>query len=550
MEHNRINENTTLIEELIIRSSKIYQDRLKPYQITRMVNNYVDGILPELYKAYRHADEDDEFSFNISSYREKIGMVKLEGTNRWVLDLMAKSKGTRLYDNIKPGKYGTNSIVRFNPEYKEKIMEELITGDTVQHLTHNEQQSIRENANQVRPVDLQALYQYITHTTSEIERLKPNGYESKQAEKYRNQLVRNVVSARQLLNITEEHEGEHFILEEWFTSDCGREYGKGYSLQSRHKSVRHAALGDCHKYDFKACAFAVLASIATSINPTQKVGAIEDYIRSRAITRKQISDLTGIPDYKVKTIFTSLGFGAKVLDNIHHSIRKEVTQDQYDKLVKNSTFKYIVEDLEEVKSTILNFEYFKQNRFSIDDNDESRAFTYKTDATSFTEKEKNRRLAWIYQCYESILMRKFKNMAESNGHKVILTTHDCLYFKSKLPVELTLEIKMALRKMIKLIDFEHEHIFSIRAPIDFAARRRELDLEEAEHKARIQAEEYRTSTNTQNLIYTATGFEKARKVIAKQKWDERKAAEYETLHKQQWLIDQAQMENRQYEEDK
>ena len=243
---------------------------------------------------------DDCFSFSQSNMREVIGTIGKK--QEYIYQIMRDDLSTSLLVVIRKGfnKNGVSklSVVKINPIYKDLIMEELLD----LRIEANEKllDEIEQNSNYCVNVDPTSLASFIAKTTATIS-------STSYGKAYKDKLFRNLAAARQLQSMIHSADADHptpYINERWETADCGRIYGQGYSLQRMPKEVRHAALGVCHKYDFKACAFAIMAGLAAAIDPTIKIGATLNYVINRKKIRERIAEQLNISESLVKEIFT------------------------------------------------------------------------------------------------------------------------------------------------------------------------------------------------------------------------------------------------------
>lgn len=476
----------------------------KDYLYDRCVNKYVDAMLIAINNSlamnYKSIEIDNNyFLFSQTRIRDNIGTI---GTKQeYIYKIMKDDLSTSLLVVIRKGFYKNGvsklSVVKINPIYKGLIMEELLN----LRIESNQKllDEIEQNANYSVNVDPASLTSFVAKTT---ETIKSTTY----GDAYKDKLFRNLAAARQLQSMIHKADDAHttpYINERWETADCGRIYGQGYSLQRMPKEVRHAALGVCHKYDFKASAFAIMAGLATAIDPAIKISATLDYVRNRQVIRKRIADQLNISESLVKEIFTSLGFGAELKNNQHNAIRGALAKaarmqfsqpdtsvrldrdtynnlgaDEFRRLVENRTFGYIYEELQQINKTILS--HFESNELVIDDRRYS-------DVDPKTGKKRNvrQKLAWIYQALESKAMQQFCDFAQQ---PYLLTTHDCVYFKQKLPASVVLDATVQLQDTFPFLRFEHEAIYPIADAAQFAARFNEADHFEEQHKQHIADE--------------------------------------------------------------
>ena len=299
----------------------------KDYLYDRCVDKYVSAMLVAISRSlainYKSNEFDDNcFLFSQTKIRELIGTIGVK--QEYIYQLMKGDISTSLLIVVRNGfsKNGVSklSAVKINPIYKELIMDELLN----LQIESNQKllDDIEQNSNYHVNVDPVSLASFISKTTATI-KSTTNG------DAYKDKLFRNLAAARQLQSMihrADETHSEPYIREHWEMGNSGRIHGHGYSLQRMPKEVRHAALGVCHKYDFKASSFAIMAGLAKAIDPTLKIEAILDYVKNRQVIRKRIADQLNISESLVKTIFTSLGFGAELKDNQHNAIRGALAQ--------------------------------------------------------------------------------------------------------------------------------------------------------------------------------------------------------------------------------
>jgi hypothetical protein len=452
---------------------------LKAYQIEKAVSKYEEIMLRAISNSILSwGFTDDQISLPLDEVRREIDRVKLNGKAEYILTLLHRSPYTRLVHEDLKGNIGRNTRVSLNPIYQDYIMEQLI--DLNKEMAPKRLRELASKANMRIEVDPQSLASYVTQTRRDFRNSQNKSKE------YRDALAHNLLVAEQLVHMVEEQEGVSYLNEYWQEHDSGRVYGQGLSLQCISKNVRHAALGHCHKYDFKASSYALMTGLALSINPELKVADITDYIKNRSSIRKRIATDVAISEEWCKAIFTSLGFGASTVNNPYTSIRGKLGQVKYDKLMANREFRYIAERMDEVRATVADhysgddFEIAGKQYQPIDPN---------SDPMKPKKRNINQKLAWIYQAMESHAAEMFALMAAEEGHVAVLPTHDCLYFKNPVPQLLLDDIHYALSQTYPLLKFEHEAIWPIQAEEDFGRHFREQDEWEAKHRAHIEAEE-------------------------------------------------------------
>ncbi len=460
----------------------------KDYLYERCVTKYLSATLPAISHAisfnYNSSQYNaGEFAFAQTKLRDALGRI---GTKqKYIADVMKSDATTSLMIEIKKGfSYGKGnsmlSLVQLNPIYKDLIMAELIN----LHIEKNQQllDEIEQKANYTVNVDKASLASYIRKTTQTMTDTKHNNA-------YKEKLLKNSLAAKQLQTMIHDADDTNttpYIKERWEQADSGRIYGQGYSLQRMPKEVRHAALGYCYKYDFKASAFALMAGLAHEINPAIKIGAVIDYVKNRTCIRQRIAKELNMDEGIVKTIFTAIGFGAELKNNQYNAIRgafAKVARMQYDasirlerdvynnlgadefiRLVENRTFCYIYEALQVINQTIL--DYYKTNALVIYDR------TYgNIDIKTGKKRNDKQKLAWIYQALEFTAMVEFSDLVlDMTQQEPLLTTHDCIYYKNKLPVSVKIDSAYFLNTKFPYLRFEEEEIVPIVEDAYFSAR--------------------------------------------------------------------------------
>jgi hypothetical protein len=453
---------------------------LKRFQVQDYVNRYVDCVMREIAFRFATITSEDidaaEFSFAVDKVNREIGQASLDGKRLRVWTLMQLHTETSLVLVTYEGNSITNRVskVTLNPRYKKEILTELVTNNFA--LTSSHAESTKEAPNFSIPIDMDALDSYIKNTKQILSTSKNGNYKEK--------LIRNLLAARRIKVKAEvQDDGIYLVHEYWTQIDSGRIHGHGFSLQLAPKEVRHAALGRCSKIDFKASSYAILTSIALVINPQLEVESLKSYIKYRAPIRTRIAKKVGVSEDWIKTVFTSLGFGAEVKDNPYNTIRNKLGKEKFNILVANQEFASIKHELDVVRNTILKSEQFSGDEFTLG------KYTYKhIDSKTEMKRNKNQKMAWIFQAIERMALEIVINKMPEN-FTMLLPVHDCLYVKQRLPAHVLLDLKDEIRQLVPLLDFEQELIIPIHAAEDHDKFNLAIEAEESAHKKRIYQEE-------------------------------------------------------------
>jgi hypothetical protein len=463
------------LSDCIAKEIKTYFPTIKTYLITRYANKYTSAVLSELRASIIRTnpllEREDELAFNADSVRYLCGRVG--GGNAWLYHILVANIRTALVIEQFKGNIGRLSRVKINPIYKEMIMEELLNTPTTR-LTDRERRELDQKANRIIPVDPTSLSSFIEHTKDNLKTCAPGTY--------RDKLIENLVLAQDLyFNITD----DNTIREYWETADTGREYGHYNSLQRVPQVVRHAALGPCWKYDFQAHSFAVLASLAHAMDPDLKIASVVDYVKNRSQIRQRIARQVGVREQAIKQVFTSLGFGARPINNPYTAIRNAVyTEDNYNRLMACTEFQYINQDLDAIRKTILEHEHF-QGDFTW-----FLGLQFNSKKPNGHKKTPSQRLAWIYQNTEAYTIQRFIEIVEQQtALRPLLTVHDGVYYKQPIPVSVMIDAQVILREEIHYVRVEQQAIWPISTDQTHDTRFKADDDHIAEHRARIAQEE-------------------------------------------------------------
>jgi hypothetical protein len=492
----------------------------------KCVTKYVDTMLLAIREAItanfdKSQMREDEFAF--PKHRVSLKVGRYGNPQHYIYTLMQQHEETSLLLEVRNGfSYANNSqltVMRLNPIYKDLIVEELLNlkMEKNQRLLDD----IDQNYTHVIDVDVNSMRGFVNQCKEAIRT-------ANKGEAHKNKVLKNMAAVQQLMTMVHEADASHphsaYLRERYKTDDCGRIYGQGYSLQRMTAEVRNAALGVCHKYDFKACAFAVMASLAHVIDPTLKIGAVLDYIKNRAKIRKRIAVQTGTDEKLVKSIFSAVGFGAKLRNTHFSAIRRELGKyagmrhdknvwlekdawnnlgnEEYERLIANKEFTEIYEDLQQINATIIKHYSDKDlviNEFVYSNLDPN---AHKVDRNGKRKKKsdyrtKEQKLAWIYQAWETYAREQFELLS---GDKTLLTTHDCIYFKKKLSTEQVKNITIELQETFIHLRFEHEKIWPVTSSAEFENRFTDEIENEKRHKALIAQQEIVAKTKCQQGI--------------------------------------------------
>lgn len=424
----------------------------KPFQIERSAIKYVQSaVILVADSIVRREIQDDQLALSLHKLDHATGRVKIDSKLQYIAPLLARHPSTRLLNVDFRGNEGKLSRVSLNPLYARafvslltRVAEVTVPGESAQPSSDSDHEVA---------VDLEAAKSFIRKTRATLDA------QADMQSDYARSLLRNVLVAQKLLERVRDAGHCPYLQETWSQADSGRMYGKELSLQRVPARVREALLGRCHKYDFMASSYALLAGLATSYQPALQTGDIEHYVKHRASIRNQVAKDVGVTSEKIKAIFTALGFGADLADNQHKAIRRMLQPEQFARLLANNHFSKLRDRMNEVRDIII--KHFDPTQPFL-------GMTYSDQVPDGTgrKRSKNQMLAWIYQRMESEALYSFVMLSREFEQDPILTAHDCLYFKSPLPIHVCDDISHLLRKQFPLLRFEHDLVIPIHADDD------------------------------------------------------------------------------------
>lgn len=472
-----------LIEELQkLQSSKNYNFAKK------YVDKYVDAVLAELSTQFMLATSDEletgEISFSADAVNKAAGRMSIDGKNTYIYNYFQKHKQL----SIVIEKYKGNSLagrvskMTINPTYKNGVMQELASAKF--HTQSSYLKKLQENATTTIRINTETLRRYIADTQHRL-----NNLQACHSDAYAEKLIAHRDKAVEILNSAYEMDRLEYIDECWVFIDSGRMQGLGVSTQCVAKEVRHAALGPCYRYDFKAASYALMTGLAKHIDSSLNVDVLTDYVRNRSKIRQRIADDIGVDADVMKGIFTAIGFGAQLKRNKNCAIFDKLKKEKYDLLVKNVEFMTIKKCFDAVTDVLL--EHYS------DDDFELCGRQYCSTDKDGEKRNARQKLAWIYQCLESTALGVFYEEVKKH-REVRLLVHDCIYVDKQLSPAVAADIKYKLRQFFAYLDFEGDEIKPIQALPDVYVcssyvsedAKKALVLRQ-QHKAFIKAEEER-----------------------------------------------------------
>lgn len=414
-----------------------------------VAEKYMGSILCELQVQYDFPTNDltKQFVCSITNIRKKAGQMRVNGKRVRIYDYLFSNADTRVLNIVATGHTKRLSKVEINPDYLADVIKAISDIKVNNKKETSKPVTISSDEFTVSiPIDLKSLRNFIDQSQQNAKKHDNNPA-------LKNTIIEEMLQATAILSIANDYEevsrNKKVIVETWRECENGRMYGLGKTIQSMSSRVREAALGSCYRYDFKACSYGVLASLARQINPDIKVGFIKEYVRKRQQIRAAIAKDINVPEKTVKEVFTMIGFGAKLISLKETAMGSVIDRKRLEQMKNSRRFADIYNQLEDCKQTILNYEGFKGD-FELG----GKLFTERDEQNK--KKNSNQRLAFIYQRFERLMLDMVcDNLPED---VVLLKVHDCVYTKRKILQNEMENIQTSIAKMIDIFGIEEKKV--------------------------------------------------------------------------------------------
>lgn len=293
------------------------------------------------------------------------------------------------------------------------------------------------------PVNLHSLNSYIRAT---------------QAQGSHNETVqRNLKTARMILSIAEQCNGQ--LPQVVSSSSFGRTYYRGVNLQNVHKTVRHAALGQCYSVDIDSSVFNwkyAMVPFQQELTYTRELVLDKNRVRRQLALALFAND----SEYSIKTvkeILTAVSFGARAetacwFKNQHN----QWTQGAISEIVRSKQLRTAFFNTEWMRCFMAEQQRMNQHIGS----DLALAVKQGHVPSMYLEDLKSQRgriskgklISWAYQHSEQQIMHEILKWARAQP---MLQIHDGVYFKTKPDM---LSMQTVLRDHWPLATLSIEHV--------------------------------------------------------------------------------------------
>lgn len=339
------------------------------------------------------------------------------------------------------------------------------------------------------PVDIESLKSYIVwlHTEAKYLTVDKKNHALRQA--------RIVLAVSQVFN------GWYFQRKK--TSEFGRTYYEGVSVQNVNKELRRAMLGNCWEYDIRSSVIAWKMGFArhclTALGSEQSVREafpattcfLEDKTDFMSTVRYFTFDASSPvldKDYQLKRLkeaFTAISFGARLTShgwqispgNWLNPALVEIIKNPDDRkrFLANSTVRAFIQE-----QNMLDDYLYGQVKIQ-----HPELLTRSVLQTHSGRPSKAKVLAYLYQHAETAVMGVVREVAHAKGRTPIANVHDAIFFEHRLGLDLKCEIEYQMQERT---GNPYWHL-TPKELKRYEPRLLDVKREEQAHRARIAQEE-------------------------------------------------------------
>ena len=348
------------------------------------------------------------------------------------------------------------------------------------------------------PEDILSVKAYIIWLTTETKLLS----REKKAQALR--------QARIILAIANVMDGNY--LQRKKPSEFGRLYYEGVSVQNINKELRRAVLGDCWEYDIRSSVVAWKMGWAADYIYARRPGedlrrvfnATIGFLEDKADFMATVRYFTFSDDSPVakdlqpkllKQAFTAISFGARTNSVGWQNESGGWSNSALVDIIKNKTDRErFLADLT-VQAFIREQSELDAFLYDLVSVQRSDLLSKKFLQTPSGRPSRAKILAYLYQHDETEIMNVVRSVAKKYHREPIANVHDAIFFKRKLGLDIKHECELSMREHS---NNPYWHITAKQIE-RYEPRSLDLELAEAEHKARIQEEERRAREHFANL---------------------------------------------------
>lgn len=290
------------------------------------------------------------------------------------------------------------------------------------------------------------------------------------------------------------------------TSDFGRTYYTGISVQNVNKELRRAMLGNCWEYDIQSSVVAWKMTFATCcLQATDSTADFRKYYSStlwylddkedfmRTIRLSVFDSSSNVPlDLQTKLVkraLTAISFGARLSTNGWRTEDGTWSNPALVEIIQNNTERQRFVSNAMVKQFI--YEQTALDSYIFNEVSENLP-TMLADPIVHTTRgrpSKAKVIAYLYQHDETRVMDIVRRVAAEHGYKPLANIHDAVIFKKRLNGELKKDIVTKMRHETG----NHYWRLNTKELKGYESRYLDATKDEELHRQRITAEEQRAA---------------------------------------------------------
>lgn len=450
----------------------------RPRQAQAAVQRYCTAVAKQILQHIPKKTSAGHYYVSSDWINQTLGTIMVKGQRYSIWSTIQNSIPERI---LVPVSIGNNIRQELSLMESKYSLEDIIIAsgnaeELVEHLYQPFQRELSTQQYDTVPIDQTSLQAYIQANQTHWARS-----ESVDKPALRDRLDQNLRAARRIQLIAEYNKGE--LTQIRADSSFGRIYYRGPNLQNCPREVRHAALGDCYRYDIESSVYAWKMSVIDHVIRENKLEnwsrpATLEYLDHKGAIRRRLARLLWDSEDDhwidiIKQAITAIGFGAM---RTHGYMKNDRWQPvALEKIIVSPDLR--ARFLTDAWTQEFVTEQKKMNDFIIEtgrllgQEAEWRRTEGLTDARN--RLRPNSIISYMYQHGErDILEWLQQQMADLD---VLLTVHDCVY--TRRPVGL-MELRAGLQDWGQYFRIESEKISGW-----------SFDPELNEHRERIRQEE-------------------------------------------------------------
>ncbi len=339
------------------------------------------------------------------------------------------------------------------------------------------------------PVDVESLKNYVVWLNTEAKYLT------------RDQKAHALRQARIVLAVAQVFNG--LYLQRKKSSEFGRKYYEGVSVQNVNKELRRAMLGNCWEYDIRSSVIAwkmgfardCLKALGSEQSVREEFSATTCFLENKndfMSTVRYFTFAASSPvldkDYQAKSLkeaLTAISFGARLTSHGWQNSNGEWTNPALVEIIKNPDDRKRFLANSTVRAFIKEQNMLDDYLFGQVKIQHPELLSMSVLQTHSGRSSKAKVLAYLYQHAETAVMDVVREVAHAKGRTPIANVHDAIFFEHRLGLDLKCEIEYQMQERT---GNPYWHL-TPKELKRYEPRLLDVKREEQAHRARIAQEE-------------------------------------------------------------